>query len=69
LQQILIDEDLATVIRQNPLYQYSLLKQTKPVGVPIYEPIVVNQSRGVMIVIVNGVIILFLLVIMKTVKY
>ena len=69
LQQILVEEENAIIIRKNPTYQYQLQEQKQMVSIPFYEPIVMNQTRGTMIVIAHFVISLLLVIMCHWAKY
>ena len=69
LQQVLVDEHVASVLRKNPLYQYQLELESQQVSVPLQSLITVDRSQGYRIVIVHFILCVFGVVITKAVKY
>ena len=69
LQQILIDEEVASIVRKNPTYQYQLDKSIQKVSVPLKSPIVANQTRGMWILLLHFLISVLVVVMSRWVKY
>lgn len=69
LQQLLVDEEVATIVRKNPLYQYSLEEESVSVSTALITPIVVDRSHGYIIISITLLITILFIVLAKTVKY
>ena len=69
LQQILVDENVAGIVRKNPLYQYQLGVESQEVKAPLQEMIVENRNQGYRIVILHLIVCVFCVVVTKAVKY
>lgn len=69
LQQILVDENIASIVRKNPTYQYQLAEESVVVNASLQSIIEEDRSQGYRIVIVHFIICVFCVVVTKAVKY